>query len=118
MEMRQIFEILDEMRADRIADRECMKQMMARTDDNRERDLDDLKGMIFKMSAKMDAHHKKMMAMLDALHEMDDGLYWKHGGRYREDCTRSRNDAEHRGTFKDPQGRIRSDAGRRTEEAA
>jgi hypothetical protein len=34
--------------ADRIVDRECMKQMMTRTDDNRERDREDLKRMMEK----------------------------------------------------------------------
>jgi hypothetical protein len=34
------------------------------------------------------------------------------------DWTQSRNDAVHRGASGDPQGRGRSDAGRRTEEAA
>jgi hypothetical protein len=49
METQQLLEILARMEAkmnsnqktveaNRIADRECMKQMMARTDDNRERD--------------------------------------------------------------------------------
>jgi hypothetical protein len=46
-----------------------MKQMMARTETNRERDRDDLKGIMAKMIAKMDAQHKMMMAILDAYHE-------------------------------------------------
>jgi hypothetical protein len=39
-------------------------------------------------------------------------------GRYREVSARSKNDAVNRGTSGDPQGRNRSDAGRRTKEGA
>jgi hypothetical protein len=59
----------EERKADRIANRECMKQMMARTDGNWERDQDDLKGVMAKVRAEMDTHHKKMMALSDAHHE-------------------------------------------------
>jgi hypothetical protein len=47
---------LEQMKADRIADRECMKQMMARTDYNRKRDWEDLKRMMKEMDAKMDTN--------------------------------------------------------------
>jgi hypothetical protein len=43
--------------------------MMDRTDDNRERDRENLKWMMEEMNAKMDPSHKKMMAILDANHE-------------------------------------------------
>jgi endonuclease III len=46
-----------------------MKQMMARTDNSRERDREGLKRMMEEMNAIMDASHKKMMVMLDAHHE-------------------------------------------------
>jgi hypothetical protein len=39
------------MKADRIADREYMKQMMGRTDGNWERDREALKGMMKEMDA-------------------------------------------------------------------
>jgi hypothetical protein len=42
--------------ADRIVDRECMKQMMARADDNQERDREDLKSMMEEMDVRMDAN--------------------------------------------------------------
>jgi hypothetical protein len=41
---------------DRITDRECVEQMMARTDDSRERDREDLKRMMKEMDAKTDTN--------------------------------------------------------------
>jgi hypothetical protein len=50
METQQILETLkadlEQMKADRIAHREFMRQMMARAGDNRERDREDLKEMM------------------------------------------------------------------------
>jgi hypothetical protein len=43
--------------------------MMARTDDNQERDRENLKWMMEEMIAKRDASHKKMIATLDAHRE-------------------------------------------------
>jgi hypothetical protein len=67
MKMQQIFEIL----ADRIAGRECMKQMMARRDDSRERDREDLKKMMKEMNtttdaiqAKADSKEEEMLARM------------------------------------------------------
>jgi hypothetical protein len=50
--------------ADRIADRECMKQMMARTEENRERGREDLKRMMAEMYAKMDGKQEEMLARM------------------------------------------------------
>jgi hypothetical protein len=73
METQQILEKLkamrEEMKADRIAHREFMRQMMARTDDNRERDQDHLKEMMAKTCAetdKLDAHQEKTLAHREA----------------------------------------------------
>jgi hypothetical protein len=70
MKMQQIFEILVEMKADKIADRECMKQMVARTDDNRERDREDLKRMMKEMDAKMDTNQAKATKQEEMLTRM------------------------------------------------
>jgi hypothetical protein len=51
--------MLAEMKADKIADRECMKQMMTRTDSNRERDQEDPKRMMKETDANMDANQAK-----------------------------------------------------------
>jgi hypothetical protein len=62
---------LEQMKADRIADREYSKQMMARTD-NRERDRENLNEMMAKIRAETDAIrtetkavHERRMAKLD-----------------------------------------------------
>jgi hypothetical protein len=79
METQQILEMLKAMqqdvKADRIAHREFMNQMMTRTDDNRERDRD-LKEMMAKkhaetdaIRAEMKAIHVRRMAKLDAHQE-------------------------------------------------
>jgi hypothetical protein len=52
-------------KADRIADRECMKHINAEM----KADQGDLKRMMEEMNAKVDISHKKTMAKLDALHE-------------------------------------------------
>jgi hypothetical protein len=56
----------EKVEADRIANQECMKQMMARTDDNRERDQD-LKGMMKEMDAnqvKADGKQEEILAKM------------------------------------------------------
>jgi hypothetical protein len=68
------------------------------------------------MNAKMDANHKKMMTMLDAHHERTMALSWEDGGHGFEGNPRENgicNEAS--GHLR---GRRRSDAGRRTKEAA
>jgi hypothetical protein len=66
----------EERKADRIAHREFMRQMVARADDNSERDREDLKEMMVKIRAETDAIraetkaiHQRRMAKLDAHQE-------------------------------------------------
>jgi hypothetical protein len=57
----------EERKVDRIADQECMKQIVTRTDDNRERDREDLKKMMKEMDvnqAKADDKQEEMMARM------------------------------------------------------
>jgi hypothetical protein len=65
----------EEMKADRFAHREFTRQMMDRTDDNRERDREDLKEMIANIRTETDAiqverkgFHETRMAKVDAEH--------------------------------------------------
>jgi hypothetical protein len=63
-QMQQLLANQEKVEADRIANRECMKQ----TNAEMKADQEDLKSMMVEMNAKLDVSHK-MMAMLDAHRE-------------------------------------------------
>jgi hypothetical protein len=110
----------EERKADRTAHGEFMRQMMARTDDNRERDREDLKAMMAKIHAETDAIraeskaiHKMRMTKLDAHQERS--MAHQEATETEADPRMMQSTEEHQEI---PQGRGRSGAGRRTEEAA
>jgi hypothetical protein len=88
------------------ADMKCnQEQILAKMEANRETDLANLKRML------EERQEGRLFSRKAGWPKTDDRL--PRGDRDRD---RSRNDAVHRGASRDPQGRGRSNVGRRTEE--